>query len=98
MPAVDVLHGLKTGGRILINSAHKQDFAGYVTNHVDLTSIALRENLMVAGSPILNTPVIGALARTGIVSADSAKSAIRGMFSDERNIRAAEAAYDEVST
>ncbi len=97
MQAVDVLQGLKTGGRILINSAHNQDFAGYVTNHVDLTGIALRENLVVAGSPILNTPVIGALARTGIVSADAAKSAIRGMFSDERNIRAAEAAYDEVS-
>ena len=35
----------------------------------DLTGIALRENLVVAGSPILNTPVIGALA---IHSASSA--------------------------
>ena len=97
MQAVDVFHGLKTGGRVLINSAHKTDFAGYVTNHVDLTGIALREDLMVAGSPILNTPVLGALARTGIVSVDAARSAIRGMFADERNIRAAEAAYAEVS-
>lgn len=95
MLTVDVLHGLKTGGRILINSTHKKEFAGYVTNTVDLTGIALRENLVVAGSPILNTPVIGALAKTGIISADSAKSAIRGMFADERNIRAAEAAYAE---
>ena len=97
MQAVDVLNGLKTGGRILINSARKQEFSAYVTNTVDLTGIALRENLVVSGSPILNTPVIGALAKTGIVSADAAKSAIRGMFADERNIRAAEAAYAEVS-
>ncbi|MFA4862020.1 2-oxoacid:acceptor oxidoreductase family protein [Methanoregula sp.] len=96
MQSVDVLHGLKTGGKILINSTHKKDFFGYVTSYVDLTGIALRENLVVAGNPILNTPVIGALAGTGIVSADSAKSAIRSMFSDERNIRAAEAAYHEV--
>ncbi|MDD1685369.1 2-oxoacid:acceptor oxidoreductase family protein [Methanoregula sp.] len=95
MLTVDVVHGLKTGGRILINSTHKKEFAGYITNNVDLTGIALRENLVVAGSPILNTPVIGALAKTGIISADSAKSAIRGMFADERNIRAAEAAYAE---
>jgi len=97
MQAVDVLHGLKTGGKILINSPHKKDFTGFVTNSVDLTGIALRENLVVAGSPILNTPVIGALAKTGIVSAAAAKSAIRSMFTDERNIRAAEAAHDEVS-
>jgi len=97
MQAVDVLHGLKTGGRILINSAHKKEFTGFVTDNADLTGIALRENLVVAGSPILNTPVIGALAKTGIISVDAAKSAIRGMFSDERNIRAAEIAYQEVS-
>ena len=52
-----------------------------------------RENLVVAGSPILNTPVLGALARIGIVSMESAKKAIREMFTDERNVQAAEAAY-----
>lgn len=97
MDTVDVLNGLKKGGRVLINSAHKPDFAGYTTYNVDLTGIALKENLVVAGSPILNTPVLGALAKMGIVSADSAKSAIRGMFNDERNVKAAEAAYQEMS-
>ncbi|MFZ1128330.1 2-oxoacid:acceptor oxidoreductase family protein [Methanoregula sp.] len=97
MDTVDVLNGLKKGGRVLINSAHKKDFAGYTTFHVDLTGIALKEKLVVAGSPILNTPVIGALAKMGIVSADSAKAAIRGMFTDERNVNAAEAAYREMS-
>lgn len=97
MQTVDALHGLKTGGRVIINSTHKTDFTGYITNNVDLTGIALRENLVVAGSPILNTPVLGALAKTGIVSVDSARFAIRSMFADERNIRAAEAAYSEVN-
>jgi len=97
MDTVDVLNGLKKGGRVLINSAHKPDFAGFTTYNVDLTGIALKENLVVAGSPILNTPVLGALAKMGIVSADSVKSAIRGMFTDERNVKAADAAYQEMS-
>ena len=97
MDVVDVLNGLKEGGRVLINSAHKQEFAGFSTSHVDLTGIALRENLVVAGSPILNTPVLGALAKMGICSVESVKKAIREMFSDERNVKAAEATYKEMS-
>lgn len=69
----------------------------YATFSVDLTGIALREKLVVAGSPILNTPVLGALAKMGIISAEAAKAAIRGMFTDERNVKAAEAAYKEMS-
>ncbi len=97
MDVVDVLNGLKNGGKILLNSAHKKEFAGFFTSHVDLTGIALRQNLVVAGSPILNTPVLGALAKMGIISVDSAKKSIREMFSDERNVKAAEAAYKEMS-
>jgi pyruvate ferredoxin oxidoreductase gamma subunit len=98
METVDVLHGLKSGGRVFINSPRHHEFAGFTTDNADLTGIALRENLVVAGSPILNTPVLGALAKTGIVSAGSVTSAIRGMFTDERNVRAAEAAFREMST
>lgn len=97
MDAVDVLLGLRAGGRVLINSGQPRDFAGFTSGHVDLTGIALRENLVVAGSPILNTPVIGALAKIGIVSKESAKKAIREMFSDDRNVKAAEAAYKEMN-
>jgi pyruvate ferredoxin oxidoreductase gamma subunit len=96
MDVVDVLQGLKDGGKVLINSSQKREFAGFTSYNVDLTGIALRENLVVAGSPILNTPVLGGLARMGIVSADSAIRAIREMFSDERNVRAAEAARKEL--
>lgn len=96
METIDVLSGLKKGGKVLINSTHRPAFAGHATFNVDLTGIALRENLVVAGSPILNTPVLGALAKMGIISRESAKEAIRGMFSDERNVKAAEAAYQEM--
>jgi pyruvate ferredoxin oxidoreductase gamma subunit len=97
MDVVDVLQGLKSGGKILVNSQQKKEFSGYISSNVDLTGIALKENLVVSGSPILNTPVIGALAKMGIVSVDSAKKAIREMFTDERNVKAAEAAYREIN-
>ena len=96
MDVVDVLQGLKSGGKVLVNSQQKREFAGFLSGNVDLTGIALKENLVVSGSPILNTPVIGALAKMGIVSADSAKKAIREMFTDERNVKAAEIAYKEM--
>ena len=98
MDVVDVLQGLKKGGRVLLNSGARRDFPGFPTSHVDLTGIALRENLVVAGAPILNTPVLGALAKIGIITADSAKKAIREMFTDERNVKAAEDAYRAVVT
>lgn len=97
MDIVDVLQGLKTGGKVLVNSQQKKVFSGYSSSNVDLTGIALRDKLVVSGSPILNTPVIGALAKMGIVSVDSARKAIREMFSDERNVKAAETAYQEMS-
>ena len=97
MDVVDVLQGLKEGGHVLVNSQQKKEFSGYLSGNVDLTGIALKENLVVSGSPILNTPVLGALAKMGIVSVDSAKKAIRETFTDERNVKAAEAAYREMS-
>lgn len=96
METVDVLHGLKAGGTAFVNSAHAPDFPGRKTYHVDLTGIALKESLVVAGSPILNTPVLGALAKLGIITMESAKDAIREMFSDDRNIKAADAAFKEM--
>lgn len=96
MDTVDVFHGLKAKGRIILNSPRFRTFPGFTTFTVDLTAIALKENLVISGSPVLNTPVIGALARAGVVSVPSAYAAIREMFPDERNVRAAEAAYREV--
>ncbi|WP_292364124.1 MULTISPECIES: 2-oxoacid:acceptor oxidoreductase family protein [unclassified Methanoculleus] len=96
MDVVDVLQGLKDGGTVLLNSAHPVAGCNGTCRHVDLTGIALAQNLVVAGSPILNTPVLGALAKMDIVTLPSALQAIREMFADERNVKAAEAAYEEL--
>ena len=96
MDSVDVLQGIQEDGTVLINSPHPVDLPGVKVITIDLTGIALSVNLVVSGSPILNTPVLGALAKMGVVSRESAETAIRDMFSDERNVKAAEAAYKEL--
>ncbi|KUK98774.1 MAG: Pyruvate/ketoisovalerate oxidoreductase, gamma subunit [Methanomicrobiales archaeon 53_19] len=96
MDTVDVLQGIEQGGTVLINSPHPIDLPGVRVITLDLTGIALSVDLVVSGNPILNTPVLGALARMGVVSRESAEAAIRDMFSDERNVKAAEAAYKEL--
>jgi pyruvate ferredoxin oxidoreductase gamma subunit len=96
MEVVDVFCGLKPDGKVVLNATSGEEIAGHTTYRVDLTGIALSLNLVIAGSPILNTPVIGALAKMGIISMDSAKVAISEMFADDRNVKAAEAAYQEL--
>ncbi len=96
METVDVLQGMQPGGTVLINSPHPVDLPRVNVLTIDLTGVALAVDLVVSGSPILNTPVLGALAKMGVISRDSAENAIRSMFADERNIRAAEAAYTEL--
>jgi pyruvate ferredoxin oxidoreductase gamma subunit len=86
MEAVDVLHGLKPGGWVLINAPKAEEIPGHRSYPVDLTGIALSLGLVIAGSPVLDTPVLGALAKMGIISLESAKAAITEMFSDERNL------------
>jgi pyruvate ferredoxin oxidoreductase gamma subunit len=96
MDVVDIFHGLKPNGIVLLNATKIGDVPGHRSYAVDLSGIALSLNLVIAGSPILNTPVLGALAKLGIITVDSAKSAIAEMFSDKRNVKAAEAAYQEL--
>lgn len=96
MDMVNVFDGLKKDGRIFINSAGEKDFPGFSTSHADLTSMAHEANLIVTGYMILNTPMLGCLAKMGIISLDSARRSILETFPDERNIRAAEAGYREM--
>jgi pyruvate ferredoxin oxidoreductase gamma subunit len=96
MDVVDVFHGLKPDGTVLLNATIIGDVPGHRSYAVDLSGIALSLNLVIAGSPILDTPVLGALAKMGIITVDSAKRAIAEMFSDERNVKAAEVAYQEL--
>jgi pyruvate ferredoxin oxidoreductase gamma subunit len=96
METVDVLMGIKPEGEVMVNSPHTIDMQGHKTYHVDLTAISLSLDLVLAGSPILNTPLLGALAKMNLVSMDSVREVIRETFNDERNVRAAEKAYEEL--
>ena len=96
MESVDILQGLKQGGTVLLNSGRSLSLKGYRTLHIDLTEIAIGQNLVIAGSPVLNTPLLGALAKLDLIPLDAAIAAIRDMFSDERNVKAAEIAYQEL--
>jgi len=96
METVDVLQGIKPGAKVLINSPHPVDMEGHETRNVDLTGIAISLDLVLSGSPILNTPLLGALAKLGLASKESVLEAISGTFRDERNVQAAEKAYEEL--
>ncbi len=96
METVNVLEGIKPEGTVFINSPTEVEMQGHRTYHVDLTSIALSLGLVLAGSPILNTPLLGALAKMDLASFESVKKAISETFADERNVEAAEMAYREL--
>jgi pyruvate ferredoxin oxidoreductase gamma subunit len=95
---VNVTDGMKPGGLLIINTSDlaripKGDFKVATVN---VTDIALKMGLVLSGNPILNTPILGALAGLGIVRLDSALMAIKDTFSDERNVNAAKEAYEKV--
>ncbi|MFX1485901.1 MAG: 2-oxoacid:acceptor oxidoreductase family protein [Promethearchaeota archaeon] len=99
---VDVTEGLKRGGVIVANANEvpkkwrNKNWKIYI---VDATAIALEVGLIVAGSPVLNTPMLGAFAKaTGLVRLERIKEAISNKWkgkAGERNIKAAELAYEQ---
>ena len=103
MGLVDVLKGLKEGGKLVINTSKKpRDFGfskKYTVATVDATSIAIRNRLLVGGIPVVNTPILGAIPKVlDKVTLDSLKEAIRERWPGElgeRNARSAEEAYRE---
>ena len=104
MDIVDVIHGLKENGRILINTTKKpEDFSfskKYGTAVVDATGIALKHELLVGGIPVVNTPILGAIPKVlEKVTLKSIQSTIKGKWKGEladRNVKATEDAYKQV--
>jgi len=100
---VDVLSRLKEGGLIIINTPLPADQTGingcFDIATVDATGIALKHYLTKEGAPVINTPLLGAVARaTGIVSLDHIEKALQGKLPKEavaRNFSTVKAAYDE---
>lgn len=104
LATADVTRGLKRSGWILLNAPEPPEglasFAGFHFAFVDGTRIALQHRLGTRTQPIVNTALTGALARVlGVPPLTAIAEAIReevpGMA--EENIRAAEAAYTEVT-
>jgi pyruvate ferredoxin oxidoreductase gamma subunit/2-oxoisovalerate ferredoxin oxidoreductase gamma subunit len=94
---VDVFDGLKGDKIVVINSKDKiKPIEGAKIHNVDATSIAVKH----LGKPIVNTAILGALAKaTKVVSVESLKKAIKEVFSGElaeKNIKALEECYGGV--
>ena len=95
---VSVTQGLKPGGLLVVNTNHPEKLpkGDFRVATVNVTDIALKMGLVISGNPILNTPILGAIAKLGVVRLDSALAAIKDTFDDERNVTAAKEAFEKV--
>ena len=100
---VDVTEGIKSGGAVVINTANQQigwRFAKKLRVGLADASCAAQEmHLVVGGSVVVNTAILGTLCRTtGIVKIENIMQAIRDRFGDgagDRNAQAARMAYEQ---
>lgn len=100
LQVVNVAEGLKKDGIVIINTTKKSDefdLKGYRVAVVDATGIALKLKLLVAGLPVINTPILGAFARaTEEVKLESVVEAIKEEWPGpvgEKNAKGAALAY-----
>jgi 2-oxoacid:acceptor oxidoreductase gamma subunit (pyruvate/2-ketoisovalerate family) len=102
---VPVDRGLKPNGIILINSskppdAYRDAFKGFRVATVPASQIAFRHRLGSSQSPIVNTAILGAVAKVlGIVSLEKLVKAIKDDVPSkaENNSQAAQEAHEKVS-
>jgi len=99
--SINVADGLKTGGVVIINSNKSPDlFKEFVSGRiatVDATGIAINNNLGTKTAPIVNTAILGGLAKVSeIVAIDSIVASImdRSPAKKEENAKAALEAYN----
>ncbi len=98
---IDVTEGLKKDGKIIINTHKKPDEFHFDHGHVytyDGTGIALKNGLLVAGLPVVNTTMLGAFAKaTGLVKLETVQKVIMEKWPGkvgEKNAQGAKEAYD----
>ena len=104
MDIVNVLKGLKKEGKILINTRKKPaDFIfsnKYTVATVDATGIALKNEILVGGIPVVNTPILGAIPKIlDRVSLESIQNIIKIKWKSDasnKNVKAAKEAFDQV--
>jgi pyruvate ferredoxin oxidoreductase gamma subunit len=93
---VEVTEGLKKTGLLLINGQGRRkraEYEGCRVVKVDATKIAVKLGLVVAGFAVVNTVMLGALARaTKMVNIESIQAAIMERWPDRTGEKNAEAA------
>lgn len=96
LEAVDVLSGLKDGGKVIINTKEDLKLGDTEVYTIDATGIALDT----LGVPIVNTVMLGSFAKViGEVSLDSIVKIIKETFPGkigEKNAEAAKIAFEKV--
>lgn len=104
MEIVDVLKGLKKNGKILINTRKKPgdfDFSKkFIVATVDATGVALKNEILVGGIPVVNTPILGAVPKIlDKVSLKSIQKTVQDKWKEDlavKNVKATQDAYDDV--
>ncbi|MEM0291615.1 MAG: 2-oxoacid:acceptor oxidoreductase family protein [Fervidicoccaceae archaeon] len=100
---------IKKGGKLIVNAeqgsggffASKVEREGEISVYsINATKIALEEGLVIAGWPLVNTPILGALVKINAMpSLNSLIEAVREKFEGqlgEKNARAVKRAFEEV--
>jgi len=104
MGLVDVQKGLKKDGKILINTRKKPDDFNFSKKYkvatVDATGIALKNDIVVGGIPVVNTTILGAIPKIlDRVTLKSIQDTIGKKWKGEQkdqNINATKEAYKDV--
>jgi 2-oxoacid:acceptor oxidoreductase gamma subunit (pyruvate/2-ketoisovalerate family) len=101
MQSSDVMNGLKYDGFMIVNTSKDPESIvhGYKVATIDATSIAFKLSLGNRANPIINTAMIGALAKaTNFVSLEDTLYAVKeaSPSKKEDNALAAQEAYESV--
>jgi len=104
LQVIDVTEGMKKDGTITVNATKKpEELTGlreFKVATVDATGIALELKLIVAGLPVLNTPMLGAFAAaTGEIKLETVIETIKEEWAGamgERNAEGARLAYQKL--
>lgn len=92
-----VTEGLPADGTLILNAPGPSNLAfdGRLLT-VDATQVAKEYDLQADGTPIVNTPILGAVARTDLVSIETLTDVIEAAF-DDANASAARTAYERTT-
>lgn len=98
---VDVLEGLKPGGRVLINYPEGKSLTGLDQMFryfvIDATTIAAAHGIGSPAAPIVNTAILGGFARVcDVIALDAILESIResAPIKEDENVAAAREAYE----